>query len=58
MITMLIAGGASIGLALDDATLRIVTGLLLAIGCMTVLSIKTCPQTDARPREQTHADGA
>lgn len=58
VITMLIAGGASIGLALDDATLRIVTGLLLAIGCATVLSIKTCPQTDARPREQTQADGA
>ena len=58
VITMLIAGGASIGLALDDATVRIVTGLLLAIGCITVLSIKTCPQTDAGPQEQTHADGA
>lgn len=58
VITMLIAGGASIGLALDDDTLRIVTGLLLAIGCITVLSIKTCPQTDARPQEQTKADGA
>ena len=56
VITMLIAGGASIGLALDDTTLRIVTGLLLAIGCVTVLSIKTCPQTDDKPK--THADSA
>jgi len=50
VVTMLTAGGASIGLALDDTTLRIVTGLLLAIGCVTVLSIRTCPE----PGSQRH----
>ena len=58
VITMLIAGGASIGLALDDTTLRIVTGLLLAIGCVTVFSIKTCPQPVDKPQAQTHPDSA
>lgn len=55
VITMLVAGGASIGLALDDTTLRIVTVLLLAIGCVTVLCIKTCPQPDRKPQTQEHA---
>lgn len=43
IVSMLIAGSLSIGFALEDNRLRVVTALLLAIGCTTVLSIRTCP---------------
>lgn len=42
LVMMLIAGGVSIGFALEDTNLRVGTGILLAIGCATVLSIRTC----------------
>jgi uncharacterized membrane protein YbaN (DUF454 family) len=44
MGAMLVAGGVSIGLALEGVALRVLTLLLLATGCVTVLSIKTCPE--------------
>lgn len=40
--SMLIAGGASIGFALEDPRLRIATGVFMAIGCATILSLRTC----------------
>ncbi len=42
IISMLIAGGISVGFAIEDFRLRLATLALLAIGCATVLSIKTC----------------
>ncbi len=44
MAAMLVAGGVSIGLAIEGVELRVLTLLLLATGCVTVLSIKTCPE--------------
>jgi len=40
--SMLIAGGASVVFALEDNRLRLVTGLLMLLGCITILSLKTC----------------
>jgi uncharacterized membrane protein YbaN (DUF454 family) len=48
IVSMLIAGGASIGFAIADFKLRVLTALLLAIGSATVLSIRTC-QGQAMP---------
>ena len=42
IISMLIAGGISVGFAIEDTRLRALTLILLAIGSATVLSIKTC----------------
>lgn len=44
VLTMALAGSASIGLALQEPLLRLLTLGLLCIGCITVLSIKTCPR--------------
>jgi uncharacterized membrane protein YbaN (DUF454 family) len=50
---MLVAGGASMTFALEDSTWRILTALLLATGCTTILSIKTCREVDTeqQPRD-------
>ena len=45
---MLVAGSASIGLAMEDIRLRLFTAALLLVGCATVLSIKTCRQDCSR----------
>ena len=44
VLAMLVAGGASIGLAMESVEMRLLTTALLAIGCTTVLSIKSCPE--------------
>jgi len=44
VLAMLVAGGTSIGLAMQSMEMRLLTAALLAIGCTTVLSIKTCPE--------------
>ena len=44
VLAMLVAGGTSIGLAIQSMEMRLLTAALLAIGCTTVLSIKTCPE--------------
>ena len=49
--SMLIAGGASILLALTDDRLRLATGLLMAVGCATILLLNTC-ETTPRKAEQ------
>ena len=46
--SMLLAGGASILLALTDDRLRLATGLLMAVGCATILLLNTC---DTTPRK-------
>lgn len=43
VVSMLLAGGFSIGFALENIHLRVFTAMLLAAGCATVLSIRTCP---------------
>ena len=47
---MLVAGGTSMTFALEDSTWRILTALLLATGCTTILSIKTCQEVDSERR--------
>jgi uncharacterized membrane protein YbaN (DUF454 family) len=49
---MLVAGTASITFALEDNTWRILTALLLATGCATILSIKTCPEVDTEQQPE------
>ena len=44
LVAMLLAGGASLGFAMESLEMRLITAALLAIGCATVLSIKTCPE--------------
>lgn len=46
LVSMLLAGGASILFALDDPRLRIATAVLMAVGCATVLLLKTCESPD------------
>jgi len=41
---MMIGGGASIIFALNDPILKVATGTLMAIGAVTLLSLKTCPE--------------
>ena len=43
---MLVAGGASVVLVLESNGLRLLAVSLMAVGCITVLSIKTCPGQD------------
>jgi len=40
--SMAVAGGASVVFALDDYRLQLATGLLMLVGCTTILSLKTC----------------
>jgi uncharacterized membrane protein YbaN (DUF454 family) len=42
LATMALAGGASIVFALSDPRLQVLTGALLLVGGVTVLSIDTC----------------
>jgi uncharacterized membrane protein YbaN (DUF454 family) len=43
IVMMILAGTGSILFALDDLTMRAFTGVLLMIGAVTILSLKTCP---------------
>ncbi|MEM1152983.1 MAG: YbaN family protein [Pseudomonadota bacterium] len=42
IVSMLAVGGASMIFALDSAVLRLATAALLAVGCATLLLLKTC----------------
>ncbi len=46
LLSMLVAGGASVALAIQDPLVRLVVAGFMAVGCATVLSIRTC--TDCR----------
>ena len=46
LVSMLIAGGASVIFAMQDPALRIATVGLMALGFATVLMIKTCRDCD------------
>ena len=45
IISMVFAGGASVVFAVQDTTIRIGALCLMAVGVMTLLSIKTCSST-------------
>lgn len=49
LLSMFAAGTGSILFAMDDTALRIGTGILIGIGCMVVLSIKTCSDCEEAP---------
>jgi len=49
LVSMLVAGGASVTFAMQDPVLRLVTVGFMALGCATVLSIKTCSECRANP---------
>jgi uncharacterized membrane protein YbaN (DUF454 family) len=42
IVMMLVAGSASVLFALEDNRLRLATGLLMLVGCCTILMLKTC----------------
>lgn len=44
IVAMAFAGSASVFLVLEDTRLRIFTVLMLMIGTITILSLKTCPK--------------
>ncbi len=52
--SMLLAGGASVNYALEEPVIRLTVVALMALGCATVLSIRTC--ADCRSGE-TVGDG-
>ncbi|MEM1153877.1 MAG: YbaN family protein [Pseudomonadota bacterium] len=47
IVTMTCVGGSSLIFAMQATWLRLLTGLLLAIGAVTVLSLKTCPECES-----------
>lgn len=57
LVSMLGAGTASIAFAMQDPTLRIITAVLLAIGGITLLSIKTCCDDKKEEEPATTGDG-
>jgi uncharacterized membrane protein YbaN (DUF454 family) len=42
LVSMLVAGGASVTFAMQDPVLRLAAAGFMALGCATVLSIRTC----------------
>lgn len=46
LTSMLVAGSASVVFALDGNGLRLLTVLLMAAGCATILAISTCREPD------------
>ena len=44
IVLMLGVGGTSVFFAVDDIRIQLAALMLMAIGCATLLSIKTCPQ--------------
>jgi uncharacterized membrane protein YbaN (DUF454 family) len=42
LASMLLAGGASVNYALEEPVIRLLVVGLMALGCATVLSIRTC----------------
>ena len=42
LVSMLVAGGASVTFAMQDPMLRLAAVGFMALGCATVLSIRTC----------------
>lgn len=42
ILSMSLVGAGSILFALDDYRLRLATGALMAVGCITILLIRTC----------------
>ncbi|MCB1694739.1 MAG: YbaN family protein [Pseudomonadales bacterium] len=46
LVSMLLAGSGSIIFALDDDRLRMATGLLMLVGCATILLLRTCQACD------------
>lgn len=46
LLAMLVAGSASITFAIDSKLLKIGTALLMGVGAVTLMLIKTCPDPD------------
>lgn len=60
ILSMFAAGTGSILFAMEGTALRVGTGVLLAIGCTVVLSIRTCAETvedGTEPREEITGGG-
>lgn len=51
LLAMLVAGSASIVLAITDPVLKGVTALLMTVGAVTLMLIKTCPDCDREDNE-------
>jgi uncharacterized membrane protein YbaN (DUF454 family) len=46
LVSMLVGGGASVTFVMQDPVLRLATVGFMALGCVTVLSIRTCRDCD------------
>ena len=46
--SMVVVGGSSVALAISDLWLRLLTLVLMGVGCVVVLSIRTCPEPEAQ----------
>ena len=46
MVSMILAGGASVLFGVESPGLKIAGLLLMSVGTVTLLSIKTCPRTE------------
>jgi uncharacterized membrane protein YbaN (DUF454 family) len=51
IVLMLGVGGTSISLAVDDPAIKLAAMALMGVGCITLLSVKTCPQNTEQPAE-------
>ena len=49
MVSMIVAGGASIIFAVQDPTIRIAAGCLMTVGVITLISIRTCDREGSDP---------
>jgi hypothetical protein len=56
IVSMLVAGSASIVFALENPWARLASALLMLTGALTLASIKTCP-AEGRPAEGCPAEG-
>ena len=57
IVSMLLAGGASIAFALSNPWARLATALLMAVGAATLASIPTCPDEPGGCVSKPTADG-
>ncbi len=48
IVSMTLAGAGSIVFALEDYRLRLATGALMAVGCATILLLRTCGPAPAQ----------
>ena len=54
--SMIVVGGSSLVFGVSDPIIRLVALILMAIGCVVVLSIRTCPRLQSEPGKERSED--